>query len=324
MNISVFNPILYHMGLEQALMYLKAQGVYYVELGCGGFPGTTHADAKVLAGDSDKLNDLKNTLKKHAVGISALSVHGNPVHPDKAVARAFHEDFVGACKIAKSLGVDTIVTFSGCAGGCESDKTPNWVTCAWPPDFLEILDYQWNKVLIPYWKQAADIAKQNGVKHIALEMHPGFNVYNGETLLKLRAAVGDIIGANFDPSHLIWQGIDPVTSLKDLLSHNAVYNFHAKDTALDPHNTAKNGVLDTKHYTDEVNRSWIFRTIGYGSGEKAWKDMISVLSMYGYDKCVTIEHEDSLMTPEEGLNKAISFLKSVIIKDKKPTSIGWA
>ena len=196
-------------------------------------------------------------------------------------------------------------------GGSPQDATPNWVTCPWPPDFLDILEYQWHEVLIPYWEKAVKFANDHGVNRIALEMHPGFCVYNPETLLKLREAVGDSIGANVDPSHLIWQGIDPVAAIRTL--KDAIFHFHAKDTKIDPLNTAVNGVLDTKHYGDEINRSWLFRTVGYGNGSQFWKDVVSSLRMVGYDYVLSIEHEDSLMSVNEGLKKAVAFLQDVLI-----------
>jgi sugar phosphate isomerase/epimerase len=324
MNIGVFNPILYDKSLKEALAYIKRLGVTQMELGVGGYPGTTHANAKELIKDKTKLSNLKSLFEDSGIKISALSVHANPIHPNAQIANEAHEDFVAACKLAKALNVDTVVTFSGCPAGGAGDKTPNFITCAWPADFARALDYQWNEVLIPYWKKAASLAESLGLKEIAIEMHPGFCVYNVETLLRLRAAVGRVVGANFDPSHLIWQGVNPLVALKKLLSENAVYNFHAKDTAFDTENTALNGVLDTKPYTDEINRSWIFRTVGYGSSDKMWKDMVSMLSAYGYKKGLSIEHEDSLMAPEEGLEKAVSYLKSIIITNPKPASISWA
>ena len=168
----------------------------------------------------------------------------------------------------------------------------------------------------------AEFAKSHGVTKIAFEMHPGFCVYNPETLLTLRAAVGDIIGANFDPSHLIWQGIDPVAAIRELAG--AIYHFHAKDTKIDQINTSKFGVLDTKHYGDELHRSWIFRAVGFGNGQDYWRDMISALRLAGYDKVMSIEHEDSLMTPLEGLTHAVRFLQNSIIKDPKPGTMSWA
>lgn len=321
MQIGVFNPVLYSMGIEDSLKYLNSLGVTSMELGCGGYPGTKHADAKRLVKNPEEAAKLKELFKRYNIKISALSAHGNPVHPDGAKAKAFHEDFIAACRLANLLGVDRVVTFSGCPGDGKGDK-PNWVTCAWPLEYGEVLNYQWNDVLIPYWKKTAEIAAENNVKHICFEMHPGFCVYNPETLLKLRNAVGDIICANFDPSHLIWQGIDPVAAIRYL--GKDIKHFHAKDTGLYSENIKINGVLDTKPFTQELKRSWLFRTVGYGSCEALWKNIISALKMTGYDYVLSIEHEDSVMSPKEGLEKAVSFLKDITIYEKNESESWWA
>ncbi|PNT92811.1 sugar phosphate isomerase/epimerase family protein [Clostridium thermosuccinogenes] len=310
MKLGVFTVVLADKNLEDALKYLSESGVQAVELGTGGYPSNVHANPDELLADENKLSAFKDTLKKYNMMISALSCHGNPVHPQKEIADAYHKVFEKTILLAEKLGIDRINTFSGCPGDAPGAKYPNWVTCPWPDDFLKILDYQWNEVLIPYWEKAVKFAKDHGVTKIGLEMHPGFCVYNPETLLKLRAAVGDVIGANFDPSHLIWQGADPVAAIRKL--GPAIYHFHAKDTKIDKMNTAVNGVLDTKHYGDEINRSWIFRSVGYGNDYSFWKDIVSNLRMVGYDYVMSIEHEDSLMSGNEGLQKAISFLKEVM------------
>ena len=191
-------------------------------------------------------------------------------------------------------------------------------------DFLHILDYQWNDVLIPYWQKESEYAAKYGVNKIAFEMHPGFCVYNPETLMKLRNAVGPCLGANFDPSHLIWQGIDPVEAIRYIGENGAMFHFHAKDTCVNRRNTEINGVLDTKHYSDEIHRSWVFRALGYGTDEKKWKDMISMLQLVGYNHVMSIEHEDSFMTSKEGLEKAIAFLRRIIISEPKPGGMFWA
>ena len=322
MKLGVFNPILAGMPFEDAMKYLADSGVQAVEIGCGGFPGKAHCDPAVLLNDEAELEKFKAVLEKNHLEISALSTHGNAVHPDPAIAKQFHDDFVGAVLLAEKLGVKRIITFSGCPGGSPEDKTPNWVTCAWPDDFGKILDYQWNEVLIPYWRETSAFAAAHGIEKIAFEMHPGFCVYNPETLMKLRNAVGPLIGANFDPSHLFWQGIDPVAAIRYL--GDAIYFFHAKDTKIDPINSPINGVLDTKNFTDEIHRSWIFRSVGYGHDYTVWKDIVSNLRLVGYDDVLSIEHEDSLMTPTEGLQKAISFLKEVLIFDAKNTDVFWA
>jgi len=314
MKLGVFTVLLSQRSLEDALKYLAELGVQAVELGTGGYPGNAHANPDELLADESKIDNLKNLVSKYNMEISALSCHGNPVHPQKEIADAFHKDFEKTVLLAEKLGIKRVITFSGCPGDSPQSKYPNWVTCPWPDDYLKILDYQWNEVLIPYWKKTAEFCKEHGVEKICFEMHPGFCVYNPETLLKLRNAVGDIIGANFDPSHLFWQGIDPVAAIRKL--GPAIYHFHAKDTKVDELNTAVNGVLDTKHYSDEINRSWIFRTVGYGHGYQVWKDIISNLKMVGYDDVLSIEHEDSLMSANEGLRKAIDFLKEVMMFEK--------
>ena len=320
MKLGVLTVPLQSLPTEEAFKYLASLGVQQVELGTGGYTNANHCDPKVLLKDEKKIDELKALLKKYGLEISALSCHGNPIHPNKELAKAYHDTFVDTCKLAGKLGVETVVTFSGCPGDCADSKRPNWVTCAWPGDYGEILDWQWNEVLIPYWKNAAEIAKQNGVKHIAFEMHPGFCVYNPATLLKLRAAVGDILGANFDPSHLIWQGMDPCAAIREL--KGAIYHFHAKDTRVDPYNKAKNGFLDTANLGNLAERSWIFRTVGYGSDEKLWKDMMSTLRLIGYDGAVSIEHEDGLMSVKEGLEKAVNFMKGVMIYEQ-PAEMWW-
>ena len=323
MRLGVFTVILSGDPLDKALKYLSGLGVTAVELGCGAYPWNAHCNTAGLLADDNKVKDLKKLIEDNGMIISALSTHGNPVHPNKETAKEFHDDFEAAVKAAAKLGVETVITFSGCPGDFDGAKYPNWVTCPWPPDFLDILEYQWNDVLIPYWKKTAEFAKNNGVKNIALEMHPGFCVYNPETLLKLRNAVdGVTIGANFDPSHLWWQGMDPVKAINVL--GPAIQHFHAKDVRIDKYNASANGVLDVKHYTQEAERSWIFRSVGYGHDLQTWRDIASELRLVGYDHVMSIEHEDSLMTGTEGLEKAIAFLQDTIIFEPKPTSIAWA
>ena len=321
MKLSVFAVLFGQMPFDEAAKYLADSGVQAVEIGVGGFPGKAHCNPAEFLKDKSKIAKLLGTLEKNNLDLAALSVHGNPVHPQKEIAKGFHDDFIDAVLLAEEMKVDRLVCFSGCPGDSAGSLHPNWVTCPWPEDFLKILDYQWNEVLIPYWKKTAAFAAEHGIKKIAFEMHPGFCVYNPETLLRIRREVGDIIGANFDPSHLFWQGIDPVAAIREL--GEAIYFFHAKDTKIDAANTAKNGVLDTKHYSDELNRSWIFRSVGYGHGYQLWKDMFSALRMVGYDDVVSIEHEDSMMTPNEGLQKSIAFLKETMMFEKKG-DMWWA
>lgn len=322
MKLGVLTNLYGGKPLSEVLPYLASLGVEAIELGCGGYPGNAHCDPDVLLNDEKAYNEFIELIQKNNMTVSVLSCHGNPLHPNKEIADKFDSDFRKAVLLAEKMGIDTVVTFSGCPGDHEGAKYPNWVTCPWPEDFLAILDWQWNEKLIPYWKKTAEYCLEHKVTRIAFEMHPGFCVYNTETLLKLRAAVGDIIGANFDPSHLIWQGMDICEAIREL--KGCIYHFHAKDTKVDRHNTARIGVLDTKHYGNELERAWVFRAVGYGNDLTYWRDIASTLRLCGYDRVMSIEHEDSLMTVDEGLEKAVAFLKDVIIKDPKPGSMSWA
>ncbi len=310
MKLGVFTTLLSNLPLEEALKYFQSLGIQMVEIGCGNFPGNAHCNPQELLESEEKRTEFLALIQKYGMQISALSCHGNPVHPNKEIAGKHDKVMRDTVLLAEQLGIHQINCFSGCPGDHEGAKYPNWVTCPWPEDFSEILEWQWNEVLIPYWKEFVAFSKAHGVDKIALELHPGFCVYNTHSLLKLREAVGPEIGANLDPSHLIWQGMDPVAVIKAL--GNAIFHFHAKDTRIDKYNTAVNGVLDPRHYSDEANRSWIFRSVGYGNDYLYWKDIISALRVAGYDYAISIEHEDSLMSQNEGLSKAVSFLKQVI------------
>lgn len=322
MKLSVLANLYGALSLEDALKKLTALGIDTVEIGAGGYPGKAHCDPAKLLASEEALAEFKGIFRKYNVDICALATHGNPVHPNREIAKSYDDDFRATVLLAEKLGIDTVITFSGCPGDWEGAKNPNWVTCAWPEDYIEVLNYQWNDVLIPYWKEATAFAKAHGVTKVALEMHPGFCVYNPATLLRLREAVGDVIGANFDPSHLIWQGIDPVAAIRKLAG--CIYHVHAKDTKIDPYNTAADGVLDTKHYGDELHRSWVFRSVGYGNNMQYWRDLISNLRLVGYDKVLSIEHEDSLMSIDEGLAKAVEFTRKAMICEPKPTTMSWA
>lgn len=313
MKIGVFTALFGQRSLEEALDYIAESGVEMVELGTGNYPGSPHCDPDKLLGNAAAQKDLLRAVESRGLAISALSCHGNPLHPDKAFAKSNHEVHRKTVQLAKELGIGTVINFSGCPGEGPNATKPNWVTCAWPPDYLEILDYQWNKCVIPYWKEEAKFAKDHDVK-IAFEMHPGFCVYNVDTMLKVREACGDAIGCNFDPSHLFWNGVDVCAAVKKL--GDAIYHVHAKDCRVDPLNTAVNGCNDAKPYSDELNRSWIFRTVGYGHDAQVWKDIVSTLKTVGYDFVLSIEHEDSLMSVNEGFQKAVSFLKDVVISEK--------
>jgi sugar phosphate isomerase/epimerase len=321
MKVGVLTVLFADMPFEKMLDHIAQAGCEAVEIGTGGYPGTAHCDPADMLKDSAAQKKFLKAIEKRGLILSALSCHGNCLHPQAKVSRPHQQAWRNTVQLAEALGVERVITFSGCPGDSDEARYPNWVTCAWPPDYPEILKWQWEEKLIPYWTKEVTFAEKHGVKMIALEMHPGFCVYNPDTLLRLRAAVGDAIGANFDPSHLFWQGIDPVVAIRKL--GPAIFHFHAKDAKVDPANAAVNGVLDHKPYTDEIHRSWIFRTVGWGHDAVTWKEIVSELRLVGYDYVLSIEHEDSLMSMDEGFRRAVAFMKEVTIVEPRPR-VHWA
>jgi sugar phosphate isomerase/epimerase len=312
MRVGLLTALFARDNLDQVIERVKKLGVTDLELGTGNYPGDAHCKLEYLK-DTLKRTEFTKKLQDNGIRISALACHGNPIHPNKDLARINDDVSRKTVQLAAKLGVPKVIEFSGCPGDSENATYPNWVTCPWPDEYLDLLAWQWNKKVIPYWIKRNKHAEDYGI-NIALEMHPGFVVYSPETMMKLRAAAGKRIGANLDPSHLFWQGIDPVQSVRYL--GEAIFHIHAKDTKIYAANTAVAGVLDVKPYSEEINRSWLFRTVGFGHGAEWWTDFVSTLQMVGYNDVLSIEHEDSLMAVEEGLGKAVAFLNSVIIREK--------
>ncbi|WP_223593697.1 sugar phosphate isomerase/epimerase family protein [Neobacillus bataviensis] len=314
MKLGVFTVLFNNKSFEEMLDYVKDAGVEAIELGTGKYPGIKHCNPDELLENPQKLKEFKQAIEKRGLVISGLSCHGNPLSPDKQLAKVSHESYVKSVQLAEKLDVKVVNCFSGTPGDHEGAKYPNWPVAPWPDEYSQILNWQWNEKLIPYWKEWGKFAESHNVT-VALELHGGFLVHSPATILRLREAVGDVMGANLDPSHLWWQGIDPVAAIKILGKQNAIHHFHAKDTYIDQENVNMYGLLDMQGYHRMQSRAWNFRTVGYGHDLKTWSDIISALRLVGYDHVISIEHEDGLMSIEEGFEKAVNNLKSVLIKE---------
>jgi sugar phosphate isomerase/epimerase len=322
MKLGVFTVLFGNQPLEAALDRAVEAGLDCVEIGTGNYPGDAHCRPAELLADAAKLAAFRKAIDSRGLEISALSCHGNPLHPRSEVAAASHETFVRTVELAGRLGVERINLFSGCPGDSETASFPNWVTCAWPNEYGELLEWQWTEKVIPYWSEQASLAASAGLK-LGFEMHPGFVVYNPRTLLRLREACGETIGANLDPSHLFWQGIDVETAIAELGRAGAIFHTHAKDTAIHPQNAALNGVLDTVPLSEVGRRSWIFRTVGYGHSELDWRRILMALRLAGYDDVLSIEHEDALLSVDEGFRKGVAFLRSVMPSEPALSDAWW-
>ena len=322
MQVGVLTVLLGDDPLEDAIEYLDEIGVDAIELGCGGFVGNDHLPAEQYLDDEAARANLQSLVNEYDMEVSALATHNNPIHPDDSVADEADRELRDAIRLADRLDVETVTTFSGLPGGAPEDVTPNWVTAPWPPEHAEALDHQWTEVAIPYWSDLAEFADDHGVD-IAIEMHPNMLVYEPTGMMRLREATNDRIGANFDPSHLYWQGIDVIEAIRFLGERDTIHHFHAKDTKLYESNARTKGYLDTASYADVDVRSWLFRSVGYGHGEEHWKDVVSTLRMVGFDGTLSIEHEDALASPTEGLEKAVDVLQRAVFEET-PGEAYWA
>jgi sugar phosphate isomerase/epimerase len=322
MKLGVFTVLFANEQLETALDRVVDAGLDCVEIGTGNYPGDAHCRPAELLADTSALAAFRRSIESRGLEISAFSCHGNPLHPRQEVAASSHETFLRTVELAGRLGVERINLFSGCPGDSDSGNYPNWVTCAWPTEYADLLEWQWREKVIPYWQEQAAMAGEAGIR-LGFEMHPGFVVYNPRTLLRLREACGKAVGANLDPSHLFWQGIDVETAIAELGRHNAIFHVHAKDTAINPRNAALNGVLDTVPLGNVADRSWVFRTVGYGHGELDWRQILSALRLAGYDDVISIEHEDALLSIDEGFEKGVAFLRSVMPTQPPLTEAWW-
>jgi sugar phosphate isomerase/epimerase len=311
MRIGVFSCLFQQLSFEQMLDRAAGAGITAVEIGAGGYPGSHHCPVDTLLASAEERQRYLAAIASRGLILSALSCHYEPLHPNLALARESDEIFRKSVRLAELLAVPVVNVLSSLPGGAPGDSSPSWVTCAWPPHFQEMRDYQWNQVGIPYWQGAGRFAEEHGVK-IGVEMHPGMLVYNVETLLRLREAVGPVLGCNFDPSHLFWNGVNPVAAIRAL--GEAIVHVHGKDVQVDELNVAVNGVNDSKPYGQIPRRAWTFRSIGYGHDVMVWRNIISELRLIGYDYVISIEHEDALMSADEGLARGVATLQAAVIE----------
>jgi sugar phosphate isomerase/epimerase len=320
LKLGLFTPVFGKLSFQAMLeQFARYKALTAIELGTGGWPGSSHVDVDSLLDDRQRALDFAARIRDAGLTISALSCHNNPVHPDPEIARHDDATIRKTIQLAERLSVPVVITFSGCPGASASDRTPNWIIAPWPPEFADALDWQWEQRLIPYWKDAAHFAADSGVK-IALEAHPGFCVYNPETLLRLRASTHPSLGINLDPSHLWWQGVDIPVAIE--LLKDSIFHVHAKDVALQKAKIAQTGVLDAKSYLKMQERAWNFRSVGWGHGALEWKAIVSALRLAGYDYVLSIEHEDALASIDDGLSSAINFLNGVLLHEP-PVEAWW-
>ena len=321
MKIGLVMDGLAEMDLPEALDWTVSRGIEAVEIGTGGFSPVPHCQLQELLASQHARDAFMGAITSRNLMLSALNCNGNPLDPDDDRRGKTQQELRHTIEVASQLGIDTVVTMSGCPGTPEGGGYPNWVTHPWQPEFAELLNWQWEQCVTPYWRELGTFAADHGVK-IAIEAHPGQVVYNTRTLLRLREIVGPQLGANLDPSHFFYQGIDAHQAIR-YLGSGSVFHVHAKDTCIDPYETALTGTLDTRPMLDIHERAWAYRTLGFGHDELWWRKFVSALQQVGYDGALSIEHEDPVMSSHEGIEKSVEFLKPILLRTQPDAVPPW-
>jgi sugar phosphate isomerase/epimerase len=321
MKIGLYTDSLSDLSFTEALDWAAAHGIEAVEIGTGGFSKAPHCKLLSLLEDQKAREEFRAVIEQRGLTLSALDCNGNPLDPHPERGKQHREALFSSIELARKLGVETVITMSGCPGDPSGGPYPNWVSHPWQPEFVELHNWQWNEVLTPFWNKAARLAADSGVK-IAIEMHPGQAVYNTRTLLRLREIAGPFVGANLDPSHLFYQGMDPIRVIRTL-GENFIFHVHAKDTRIDLYEMALSGGIDMRPMQLVNERSWAYRTLGFGHGEAWWRDFVSALRAVGYDGVLSIEHEDPLMSAREGIIKSVEFLKPILLRTMSEQKLPW-
>ena len=307
MKLGFVSDSLSGMLFQEMLDHATRMGVSGIEVNTGGWSTAPHFNLALMKQSAKARKGFLKAFNERELEVISLNANGNPLHPTDPAQGECLRDTI---RVAGEMGIKTVCTMSGLPAGNETDTMPNWIVSSWPPETQEILNYQWEEVLFPFWTEIVALAKENGVERIALELHGNQCVYNVPTLLKLRKVVGSIVGANLDPSHLFWMGADPLVAAEAL--GEAVFHVHAKDTLLNGPVQAINSLLENGSLMEIPARSWSYITLGFGHGEEWWRQFCYRLKMAGYDGWMSIEHEDVLLNSLEGLEKSVALLQAVM------------
>ncbi|WFP63472.1 sugar phosphate isomerase/epimerase [Mesorhizobium sp. WSM4904] len=309
MKIGMITDSLGNLSFDEMLNASAELGLETLEFACGNWSSAPHIDLAAMLDSALTRAEFVAKVRDHGLTIAALNCSGNPLHPGPQGKkhRQMTEDTI---RLASLMGIDRVVMMSGLPGG-PGDANPNWIITDWPPECAEIQRYQWDECIIPYWRDLVSFANNLGIGKLCLELHGHQAVYNVQTLFRLRDAVGETVGANYDPSHPLWMGADPIAAVRKLGS--AIYYVHAKDTRIEPIPAAVDGVLDARPPNHYADRAWNYITLGYGPGETWWRQFCVALKQVGYDDVLSIEHEDMMLSPMEGMRKSVALLRNVAI-----------
>jgi sugar phosphate isomerase/epimerase len=308
MKIGMITDSLGKLSFDELLDAAAELGIERLEFAGGNWSSAPHLRLDRMLDSAPARAEFLARLEDRDIAVSALNCSGNPLHPGE-IGERHREVTRKTIALAGLMGVERVVMMSGCPGG-PGDANPNWVTTSWPPETQTVLKYQWEEVLIPYWRGLCAEARNAGVKKLCLELHGHQNVYNVGTFFRLRDAVGDTVAVNFDPSHLMWMGADPLAAIPALGS--AICHVHANDTRLESMPLARDGRIEIRPAEDVAHRAWNYVTLGHGHDLAWWQRFCQALAAIGYDDVLSIEHEDFALPPIEGVRQSVALLRSAI------------
>ena len=323
MELALYTDSVPDVTFEEALDLAADVGAAGIEIAAGGQSPAPHMRIDELLADDDKLGRFRAAFASRGLSIAALNCSSWALHPLRGVSHA--GVIRRTIELAGRLDVRKIVTMSGCPGDGPGATTINWIWYPWPEDAVALRERQWDEA-IPFWREMAGRAADCGIDRIAFELHPLHLVYNVPSFLRMRDAIGPILGINLDPSHLFWQQMDPLAVIHAL--GDAVHHVHLKDTQLVPDQLALAGVLDQRPFDDPANRAWTFRTVGVGHDRAFWSSFIAALRSVRYDDVLSIENEDPYQPAEEGVRQAAGFILPLLAEphlesmDPPPTTQG--
>ncbi|MGO1543691.1 MAG: sugar phosphate isomerase/epimerase family protein [Gulosibacter sp.] len=308
MRIGILTDSLSELSLDEVLRHATEVGAETVEFGGGSWSPKPHLEVTNLLSSPQERQVFLQQVADAGLEISALNASGNQLHPSEPQNDVMTRDVI---RLAGELGVKTVVLMSGLPAGAPRDRMPNWITTSWPPETTQMLQYQWDDVALPYWQGLAKFAQSEGVSKLAVEMHANQLVYNVPSLLYLRSEIGDIVGANFDPSHLLWMGADPLAAVACL--EGAIHHVHAKDTRIESA-AAVRSRLECLTVDHPGERSWNYVTVGRGNPVSFWQELIGALQAAGYDDTLSIEHEDVQVGGAAGVAEAAATLREALVR----------
>lgn len=303
------------MPLGAALDLASEAGLHWIEPAGGGHVPTDYMDPVRLSQDAAERERFLAEFTSRKLSIAAIGCYGNPLDPDPEVADAFDRDFRAACLLASQLGVERVTVISGVPGGGPSERVPHWVPPALFAGNERVWEWQWAEKLIPYWQQAASVAESHGVT-ICMEMIARYMVYSPQGFMRLNDACGGRLRVSIDPSHLWWQGIDPIRAV-ELLAGRIGF-VQCKDVYFDQRRINEEGLFPLCGYADWGDRTWWYTSLGEGHDLTWWTRFINALRRAGYDGVAAYEYEDRDRSPRDAVAMSAGILHATCPRDAIP------